>query len=489
MYIDLRDWLEDVERHSELEHISGVDCHLEMSGICEIIASESKDRKPVVMFDDIPGYQKGFRTLFGILGSPWRVAKTLGFPENKTDRMSLLQNWRKRVNQIPKIEPKLVKDAPVLENIETNNKVDLLKFPAPKLHELDGGRYFGTCHGVIQKDPDTGYVNIGTYRVMLIDKTRLALHILEGQHGSIIMNKKYFSKGKKMPVAIAIGMDPVLWFASCSRIPWGYSEYEYAGGLKGKAMEVIMGDYTGLPIPARAEIVVEGECEPGNLYEEGPFGEWHGYYGNLGLSKVPEPVIDVKAIYYRDNPILTCHLQGRPGLDTSALPLSVSYSSTIWGRLEACGIPGIKGVWSYSNGLFIVVSIEQMYPGHSREVGFIASQLPNQGRYTVVVEEDIDPSDLEQVNWAIVTRGKPDQSIEILHHCRSNSADPTISIEEKKKYQVAPKPIHNARVVIDACRPLEWKKDWYPMVKLSDELRKKIASKWKPLLDDIINKS
>jgi len=133
------------------------------------------------------------------------VAKTLGLPENETDRMGLLRNWNKKVDKIPMIPPKIVDAAPFLENVDTGDDVDLLKFPSPKHHELDGGRYFGTCHGVIQKDPDSGYVNMGTYRIMLIDGKRLALHILEGQHGSIIMNAKYFSRGEKMPVAIAIG--------------------------------------------------------------------------------------------------------------------------------------------------------------------------------------------------------------------------------------------------------------------------------------------
>jgi UbiD family decarboxylase len=490
VHTDLRTWLEEVEKHGELKHISGADCNLEMSALCEIIAGETKDRNPVLLFDDIPGYPRGFRTLFNIFGTPWRTAQILGLPQDKTDRMSLLRAWKQRVTQIPRIPPKLVKTGPVLENSLSGDKVDLLKFPTPLLHELDGGRYFGTAHGVIQQDPETGFANIGTYRVMLIDKNRLALHILEGQHGSIIMNSKYFAKGKKMPMAIALGMDPTLWFASFTRLSWGDSEYDYAGGIKGQPIEVIKGEYTGLPLPANAEIIVEGECQPGNMYDEGPFGEWHGYYANLGLQKVPEPVMDVKAIYYRNNPIFTCQLPARPSLDTTALSMAVTNSNAIWRRLEACGIPGIKGVWCYSDvagdGLFIVVSIEQLYPGHSREVGVVAASFPHMGRYTIVVEEDIDPSDMDQVIWAISTRSRPDEAIEILHHCRSNSADPTIPLEEKLKYKSPPKPLHNSRAIIDACRPLEWKKGWYPIARLSSELREKVNGKWKGTLDEII---
>lgn len=482
MHTDLRSWLEDVEQHGELKRISGADCDLEMSGIEEIVAGEAVEPKPVLLFDDIPGYPKGFRTLFGVLGSNWRLAKTLGLPEGETSRMSLLQNWRNKAKDMQAIPPKFVTSAPVQSNVDTGDEIDLQKFPVPRFHELDGGRYFGTCHGVIQRDPDSGYVNVGTYRVMLVDRNHLALHVLAGQHGGIIMNEKYFARGHKMPVAIAAGLDPTLWFTSFTRIPWGVSEYDHAGGIKGEPVEVIEGKYTGLPLPAHAEIVIEGECHPTERVDEGPFGEWHGYYANLGLATVPEPLVEVKAVYYRDDPILTCQLPAMPSLDLSTLPIAISNSNGIWTRLEACGIPGIKAVWCHSevagDALFIVVSIEQLYPGHSREVGLIASQFPHQGRYTIVVDEDIDPSNLEQVIWAMVTRGQPDQSIQILQHCRSNSSDPTIPLEEKRRYKVTPKPLHNSRVVIDACRPLEWKEDWYPVATMSPELRAKILDKW-----------
>ena len=175
MQSDLRSWLKEVEGHGELKRLSGVDCDLEMSGICEIIVGEKTDPNPVLMFEDIPGHPKGFRTLYSLFGSPWRTAKTLGLPEEETDRMALLRNWNKKVDKIPMIPPRMVTSAPFMENVDTGGDVDLLKFPSPKHHELDGGRYFGTCHGVIQRDPDTGYVNMGTYRVMLLDKNRLAL--------------------------------------------------------------------------------------------------------------------------------------------------------------------------------------------------------------------------------------------------------------------------------------------------------------------------
>ena len=489
-YRDLREWLQAVENQGEVQHVTGANWDLEMGSIAEIVYREGKSPKPLLIFDDIPDYPKGYRTLFGLLASPWRIATALNLPENEIEPLNLVRNWRNKATSLQFIPPEFVSSGPVQTNSLTGGQIDLLKFPSPRFHELDNSRYIGTGHTVIQKDPDTGWVNVGTYRVMVVDQNRLALHVLESQHGGTILYQKYFARGQSMPVAIAIGVDPALWLAaSHSLVPWGISEYDYIGGIRGEPLEVIEGEYTGLPLPAGAEIVIEGECHPGNLADEGPFGEWHGYYANLGLKSVPEPVIDVKAIYYRDNPILTCAHPAVPPNDFS-LCGAVAWSAALWTSLEAQGVPGVKGIWCHEVGcgiLFNVISIEQLYAGHSRQVGLIASQYHKiMGRYTVVVEEDIDPSNLEQVIWAMVTRVLPDQSIQILPRCRSGSADPAISAEEKEKYQVAPKPLHASRVIIDTCRPLEWKGDWYPIARISPELRRETLDKWQSLLSSLL---
>src|SRR3990172_1100297 len=126
---------------------------------------------------------------------------------------------------------------------------------------------------------------------------------------------------------------------------WGVSEYDFAGGIKGEPIEVIEG-VTGLPIPATAEIVIEGVCRPGEWVDEGPFGEFHGYYANLGRSPVKEPLIEVKAVHYRDNPILTCSSPGVPPHDTTLMD-SMLHSMAIWDKLEVLGIPGVRGVWCH----------------------------------------------------------------------------------------------------------------------------------------------
>jgi 4-hydroxy-3-polyprenylbenzoate decarboxylase len=486
---DLRDWLTVVENHGQLKRINGAGWDLEMGSIVELIFREGKDPKPTLLFDEIPGYPKGFRTLFGMLGSTWRIAKTLGLPEDRIDFLGIADSWYRKAKEIRPLPPRLVNSAPILENTLTGEQIDVLKFPVPRFHEFDRNRYLGTSHAVIQRDPDDGWVNLGTYRVMVVDRDRLALHATPGKHGNILTYEKYFGRGKVMPIAIAIGLDPVLWWLSCQTdTPWGASEYDAAGGIKGEPMQVIKGPHTGLPIPAHAEIVIEGECHPGEFVDEGPFGEWHGYYANRGLKTVPEPVIRVKAIYHRNNPILTCSQPAVPP-HTFTLMLAVADSVAIRKRLEAFGIPGVQAIWAHytgSGGLFNVISIKQMYSGHARQVGLIASQYSAEmGSYTVVVEEDIDPSNLDQVLWAMVTRSRLDQAIQVLPHCHTNNVHPAIPPQEKRSTERG-KPLTAARVVIDACRDLSWKEDWYPIARISPELRTMIVEKWKTVLSGII---
>jgi UbiD family decarboxylase len=474
-----------MESCSRLKDLIGIS---RWGAIVELIYREGKAPKPTILFDEVPGYPKGFRTLFGMLGSTWRIAKTLGLPEENTEPMQLHENWYRRHKQIRPIKPKLVDSGTVMENTDTGEKIDILKFPVPRFHELDRSRYIGTAHAVIQKDIETGWVNIGTYRIMAVDRTRLALHATQGKHGHII-SEQYFVQGKAMPIASAMGLEPALWWQSCQTdTPWGVSEYDFAGGIKGEPVEVIEGPYTGLPFPARAEIVIEGECHPDEYVDEGPFGEWHGYYANRGLATVPEPLIRVKAVHYRSNPILTCSQPAVPP-HTFALMLSIADSVAIRSRLEEFGLPGIKGVWSHftgSGGLFNVISLQQLYSGHALQAGIIASQYSAEmGAYTVVVEEDIDPSNLEQVLWAMVTRARLDRQIHIIPNCHSNNVHPAIPPNEKME-EGKPKVLTAARVVIDACRDFSWKKDWYPIARMSPELRAKTMEKWQSVLSKLL---
>ena len=156
------------------------------------------------------------------------------------------------------IPPKTVRNGAVFENVDRDDEVDLLKFPVPFLHEKDGGRYMGTDDLVIMRDPDGGWINCATYRCMVQDKNHVAIYISPGKQGRQI-REKYYAAGKPCPVLISCGHDPLLFLAGGNELRYGLSEYDYAGGHRGEPYEVVPSEIHGLPMPAHAEIVLEGE--------------------------------------------------------------------------------------------------------------------------------------------------------------------------------------------------------------------------------------
>lgn len=192
----------------------------------------------------------------------------------------------------------------------------------------------------------------------------------------------------------------------------------------------------------------------------------------------------MKSVFHRDDPILCSSSPSVPPGEIS-LPRSIGLAATAWTALERAGIPGIKGVWAPEAGgsrLLVVVSIKQMYAGHSTDAALITSQsVGNLGRYVAVVDDDIDPSDLNQVIWAIATRTQPEQSIQILRHCGASSADPAIPVALKRQQ----KHLFGSRAFIDACRPYESRDEWYPIARASPELRDRLLRKWQSLFDEL----
>ncbi|HWP35126.1 MAG TPA: UbiD family decarboxylase [Thermodesulfobacteriota bacterium] len=469
---DLRSWLAAVEELGELQVVTGATAEEDIG-----MATELAGRVPgtkALLFDEIPGYRKGFRVLSNSLNSFKRIALTLGLPLDLSPQ-ELVVAWQQRVKRIQPIEPVEVKDGPIFENVLRGEDVDCTIFPAPKWHEHDGGRYLGTGSFDITRDPDTGWVNLGTYRVMVHDKTRLGFYISPGKHGRIHRDK-WFARGEKMPVAFVAGSDPLLFLAACTEIQFGLTEYAWAGGVRGEPYRIIKGPVTGLPLPADAEIVIEGFADPHEREIEGPFGEWTGYYASM---ERPEPVLRVEAIYHRNDPIILGSPPNVPP-DEQAFYRAFMRSALLRGELEAAGIPDIAGVWCHAVGgsrLFNVIAIKQRYAGHARQAGHLAASCHAGGylgRYVVVVDDDIDPMDLEQVIWAMCTRSDPVESIDFIQRAWSGPLDPRIPKSRKGFF--------SSRAIIDATKPFEWK-DEFPKEQLpSPETRRKAMERWGWLL-------
>ena len=472
---DLRDWLERAESIGELLRVKGCHWDLEMGAVAEMIYHGKPDNPPAILFEDIPGYPKGYRVLSGMTNSSKRLAMTLGLPVTGHP-LELVRSYRDRMKRFELIPANYVDDGPVLENVDRDGDVDILKFPVPFLHELDGGRYIGTGDLIIMRDPEDDWVNIGTYRAMVHDKNTVGLWMSPGKHGRLI-REKYFSSGKPCPVIISVGQDPLLFLSSGNEVDYGTEEFAHAGGHRGAPFDVIKGEVTGLPMPAGAEIVLEGEIIPDDFRVEGPFGEWTGYYAS---SSREDPVVHIKRVYYRNDPIHTMARPGRPPSDYSFSKCVVK-SSMIWDEVENAGLPGVQGVWCHEAGggrLFNIISIKQAYPGHSKQAAMLAANCHAGnylGRYVIVVDEDIDPTNSFELIWAICTRSDPVADIDIIRKAWSGALDPL------KK----PGDNFNSRGIIDACRPFEWKDDFPPVAESSPELSEKTQEKWGHLLDDL----
>jgi 4-hydroxy-3-polyprenylbenzoate decarboxylase len=468
---DLRAWLAMMEAAGELTHISGAEREREIGGIVDIY--QRKIGNPLVLFDDIPGYPKGHRILANLLTSIRRINMTMGNPADGTE-IELVRHWRKYMKDPRTIPPVEVASGALLENVKTGDDIDLFKIPVPRWHEHDGGYYIGTGDMVIMRDPDTGWINYGAYRVQAHGKNLATVMCSKGKHGDMIQ-KKYHERGQPCPVAVVCGMHPALFMIAGLEIPYGKNEYDAAGGLLGEAVETIPGPVTGLPIPANAEIAFEGYVSLDDLIDEGPLGEWTGYYAG-GLKK--EPAIRVESLMHRDNPVLLGAIPGIPPDDDSFYRCTYR-SGAVWNQLEAAGVPEVKGVWSHEAGgsrLWLNVAIKQLYAGHSKQAGLIASQChagAYANRFVVVVDDDIDPADMNKVMWAMCTRFEPREGIEILRGCWSTVLDPMAYGADDPR---------NARVVIDACKPFT-RRDSFPMeVRNSKALDERILSKFKDVL-------
>jgi UbiD family decarboxylase len=475
-YSDLREWLEIAEGLGELRHVQGADPELEIGGITELNAK--RRTPPALLFDHIKGYQPGYRLLTGSLLTPSRVSSTLRLPvvNSNYELVKLLRGkmieWESRQQEFP-YDP--VESGPVKENLLVGEDVNLLPFPAPFWHEKDGGRYLGTGCVVVTRDPETGSLNVGTYRVMLHDKNTVIIHIIPGKHGRIHL-EKYHKNKKPCPIAISLGHDPLLFMLGGLEVPAGICEYNLAGAIMGERVKVVEAPITGLPVPATSEVVIEGYSPPDVFMEEGPFGEWTGYYAG-GVSQ--DPVIQIKGIMFRKDPIILGSPPGKPPHDFNYWKC-VLRSASLHDSLVKAGIPDIRGVWAHEVGgsrLFIAVSIKQRYLGHARQAGFVASQCQTGaylGRYVVVVDEDIDPSDLQEVIWAMCTRSDPASDIEMIRRAWSSEADPLVRKGS---------PPCNSRAIIDACRPYEWLDEFPPVVETSPDLLRAIKTKWADVLE------
>ena len=301
---DLDIWLEKAEAMGELKRITAeVSCDLEAAHITYLVGLE---KSPALLFENIKGHP-GQKALYNMIGCNLsRFCLMIG--EAPVDHpLKAVQLLQKKLGR--KIAPVTVpaEVAVCNQNIVEGDKIDIRMFPAQRMWPLDGGMYLGTADAVITQDPETGRINVGTYRMMIKGPREIGVYTSPGKDGGNDRDK-WWKMGKPAPIAAAYGIDPLLFLVGAMSLPKTESEYEYYSGIKGSPIELFNSELTGLPLPAHAEIIIEGHLYPDETFAEGPFGEFTGYYGRPSGAT---PFMRVERVRYRNNPTLTCALDGR----------------------------------------------------------------------------------------------------------------------------------------------------------------------------------
>ena len=475
---DLRDWLERVDEMGELIRIKEpLDCTEEMSAIGYLVAKQNPS--PAILMEKTKGYENspvGAMHLWNILGPSFkRIALTLEEPPD-TPTVELIRRVKDKLKK--RIPPREVpkNQARFYENNQTGDQIDLEALPIAKHWPLDGGRYAGTADAVITRDPDSGYLNIGTYRMMLQGKNQVGLYLSPGKDARLHITRAW-QKSEAIQVAACWGIDPLFMVIGSQTFAKNVSEYEYAGGIKGQPIPVVRGTTTDLLIPANAEFVIEGIIRPNSVKTEGPFGEFPGYYGR------PEagcPLVEVTAVHYRNKPILTNALMADYPSNEQSGFFSIIRSARIWDDFDKLGIPGIQGVYCHpaAAGGFgmTVISLEQRYAGHAAQALALAAQVPGGAYYTkwiIAVDEDVDPTDINQVIWAMSSRCNPIEDIDILRNTWSTWLDPTQNPPEERPY--------GSKALINACKEHRYLPVFSKRTALRKEIYDQVTGKWNKL--------
>lgn len=440
---DLRQYIETLDKFGEVQKVDReVHWNLEAGAI---LRRTYEMGLPAPFFQKITGYPKGYRMFGGNLSKLRRIAIALEMDPESTYKQ-LVEEYIKR--RTKKIKPSLVKNAPCKENIQIGDKVDLLKFPAPMIHEGDGGRYICSWHAHITKDPDTGWVNWGMYRAMLHTKNSIGGLLEPYKHIGYLYYRKFEANNKPMPVAVAIGMEPICSLVALTPESYGQNEVELAGALRREPVELVKCETVDLEVPATSEIVIEGEVYPHERVSEGPFGEFTGYRAS---PRDRRPVIRVKAVTYRNDPILTMSCMGVP-VDDCHAPQAVTSGGELLVELKRKGIP-VRDLAIYPECalFFTVVSVKPPFAGIAEKISHTIWSMEGMaaGPYILVVEDDVDVHNIWQVLHAFFTKCHPYRGIQRLEHTQGSSLWPFLTRHERLNRL-------GSKAYFDATWPLDW---------------------------------
>lgn len=487
LHRDFREFLTKLEEAGDLKRIK---TEVNWDDELGTVAFEGLVRRsPALVFENIKDYRSthGQKVAVNFIESVNRGKVALGVPVH-TPQPEVVQILRQRFRK--PVKPVLVKTGTCKEVVETGRSVNLLEFPVPKIHKLDGGRYLMTWSNVITKDPKSGWVNVGTYRGMVRDEKSLGMLIEPVHHGSVHMRQWREAGHKRMPMAVAIGVDPLCLFCSAISFPSGVGEYDMVGALRESPLELVRCETIDLEVPASAEIILEGELtlDPSDFRPEGPFGEATGHY--VSLKDERRPVFHVTCVTHRRDPILTTRYVGAtsPSITTeSNAGIAPARTAIIWNQLVDRGVEGLKAIRSFGGGAsnITVISIKQSYYGQAKQVAATLWGCSGGGKVTVIVDDDVDISDLNKVMIAVANRVRPGEDVQVLRGFPGGSLDPSNHPDILEKTAGVGT---IDRLLIDATWPMDWeaRPEWgglkHPPSCLPDEASlEEVRRRWKEL--------
>lgn len=426
-FLDQRAWIATLEDAGELARVKvPVDGKGEIGAICRRVLNA---QGPALLFENVAGHERSWCTkLFtGSLGTAARVALALSGRKD-TPRRELAETFRRALQR--GTPPTVVKTGPVKENVLRGEGIDLFQIPVPLWHPRDGGRYINTMCGVVTRDPDTGFLNVGTYRGVIADPRRIATLLLLGAGwGEHFV--KYVDRGQEMPVAVVYGWDPVMDICGGSQVPHDVSEYDVMGTLRGEPAPLVKCETSDILVPAGAEIVVEGfvSSDPGTFMMEGPFGEYPGTYGEPR----PRPVIRVECVTHRHDPVYRGSLEGVPvgAMNEDAAIYTITSKAAVLHTLQRAGV---RGVLDARPGPVTVVQVRQSYNGQAKQVAAAmwgSAAAEHFWKVVMVVDEDVDIYNDRAIQWALCYRVNPATDLLVFPATRGGVLDQTIPLAER----------------------------------------------------------
>lgn len=468
---DMREFCQALDKTGDLIHVNQeVDWELEAAAVTR---RSNESLGPAVLFEKIKDYPPGYRILGGAQATYRRVAVSLGLPP-ETPVPTIYREYEER-EQKP-IKPVTVTTGSCKQNKMVGDKVDLFEFPVPLVHDGDGGRYFGTWDIVISQDPDTKWTNWGMYRWMIHNRNSLTGDPSFASQLGLQLKEKYLPEKKKMPIAIAIGADPLCHMVATAGYPIGADEVDYAGALRKEPVELVKAETNNLMVPANCEIVIEGEILPDFIGPEGPFGEYPGYRTDKSRTGL---VCKVSAITWRSSPILTMISLGVP-VDDSSVAASITAALGLKRRLRRHGVP-VTNVYAPPEGVthLLVVGVKSGGRQVARQISDIITARRAAINKIVVVDEDVDVFNMMQVIHALAVKCHPLRGILLdeVAAGKANELTPCYSLEERKHKK-------GAIAIFDATWPPEWPKETLPIKSSFDEiypqpLKEKVVQNWR----------